>query len=124
MKPRRILFWIHLSAGVVAGIVIFIMSVTGVLLAYEKQIMRWGNREFRVENTGQQRLSVTDILANFKNIPTAVTLRSDNAAVEISLGRDRIVFVNHYTGVALGESHDLPAFFSKVENVHRWLGVS
>jgi len=124
MKLRRILFWIHLSAGVIAGIVIFIMSVTGVILAYEKQIMRWGNREFRVENTGQQRLSVTDILANFKNTPTAVTLRSDSAAVEVSLGRDRIVFVNPYTGDPLGESRDLPAFFSKVENVHRWLGVN
>jgi uncharacterized iron-regulated membrane protein len=124
MTLRRILFWTHLSAGVVAGIVIFIMSVTGVLLAYEKQIMRWGNREFRVENTGQQRLSVTDILANFKNTPTAVTLRSDSAAVEVSLGRDRIVFVNPYTGDPLGESSGLPRFFSQVENVHRWLGVS
>jgi len=123
MKLRRILFWIHLSAGVIAGIVIFIMSVTGVILAYEKQIMRWGNREFRVENTGQQRLSVTDILANFKNTPTAVTLRSDSAAVEVSLGRDRIVFVNPYTGAILGETSDLPAFFTQVENVHRWLGV-
>ena len=125
MKPRRILFWIHLSAGVVAGIVIFIMSVTGVILAYEKQIMRWGNREFRVANVAQQTLTVTDILANFKNTPTAVTLRSDPAAaVEVSLGRDRIVFVNPYTGAFLGESSDLPRFFSKVENIHRWLGVS
>lgn len=124
MKLRRILFWIHLSAGVVAGIVIFIMSVTGVILAYEKQIMRWGNREFRIENTGQQTLTITAILANFKNTPTAVTLRSDNAAVEVSLGRDRIVFVNPYTGTSLGESSDLPKFFSQVENIHRWLGVS
>ncbi len=124
MKPRRILFWIHLSAGVVAGIVIFIMSVTGVILAYEKQIMRWGNREFRVGNTGQSPLTVTDILAKFKNTPTAVTLRSDaGAAVEVSLGRDRIVFINPYTGGPLGESSDLPKFFSQVENIHRWLGV-
>src|ERR1043166_5693954 len=125
MKPRRILFWIHLSAGVVAGIVIFIMSVTGVILAYEKQIMRWGNREFRVESTGQQPLTLTDILAKFKHSPTAVTLRSDaGAGIEVSLGRDRIVFVNPYTGDPLGESSDLPRFFSQVENIHRWLGVS
>jgi len=126
MKLRRILFWIHLSAGVIAGIVIFIMATTGVILAYEKQILRWANREFRVESTaGQQRLSMTEILAKLKNQPSAITLRPDaGAAVEITFGRDRILFLNPYTGDPLGESHKLPAFFSQVENIHRWLGVS
>jgi uncharacterized iron-regulated membrane protein len=125
MKPRRILFWIHLSAGVVAGIVIFIMSVTGVILAYERQIMRWANREYRVESTTQQKLSTTEILAKLKNTPTAITFRSESgAAVEISFGRDRILFLNPYSGVALGESRSLPTFFTRVENIHRWQGVS
>jgi uncharacterized iron-regulated membrane protein len=35
-----VVFWCHLVAGVAAGIVILIMSVTGVLLTYEQQIMR------------------------------------------------------------------------------------
>jgi uncharacterized iron-regulated membrane protein len=126
MTLRRILFWIHLSAGVVAGIVIFIMSVTGVLLAYEHQILRWGNREFRDEsNSGQQRLPVAEILAKQNNQPSAIILRSnDGAPIELTFGRDRILFVNPYTGEVLGESRKLPVFFSQVENVHRWLGVN
>ena len=32
MNFRRCLFWTHLACGVVAGIVILMMSVTGVLL--------------------------------------------------------------------------------------------
>ena len=40
------------------------------------------------------------------------------------MGRDRIVFINPYTGTSLGESSDLPKFFSQVENIHRWLGVN
>jgi uncharacterized iron-regulated membrane protein len=35
---RKIIFWCHLTAGVFAGVIILIMSVTGVLLAYERQI--------------------------------------------------------------------------------------
>jgi len=39
---RTVLFWLHLAAGTVAGVVVLIMSVTGVLLMYEKQIRRLG----------------------------------------------------------------------------------
>ena len=46
---RKIIFWCHLPVGVTAGIVILIMSVTGALLAYEKQIIAWADkRNYRV----------------------------------------------------------------------------
>ena len=41
---RKIIFWCHLAIGVSAGVIILIMSVTGVLLAYEKQITAWAVR--------------------------------------------------------------------------------
>ena len=34
---RKTIFWLHLITGVLAGLVILIMSVTGVLLMYQKQ---------------------------------------------------------------------------------------
>jgi uncharacterized iron-regulated membrane protein len=37
-KLRKIIFWLHLPVGVIAGLVILNMCVTGVLLTYEKQI--------------------------------------------------------------------------------------
>ena len=37
---RKVFFWCHLACGVAAGVVIFIMSVTGALLAYENAIVR------------------------------------------------------------------------------------
>jgi uncharacterized iron-regulated membrane protein len=40
---RKILFWCHLTAGVVAGLVILMMSATGVLLTYEKQMIEWAD---------------------------------------------------------------------------------
>ena len=41
---RKVLFWMHLTAGVVCGIVILIMCVTGASLAFEKQINAWLER--------------------------------------------------------------------------------
>lgn len=129
MKLRRILFWIHLTAGVVAGIVIFTMSVTGVILAYEKQIFHWANREYRVSSSaGQQSFAASELLAVIqdaeKRPPSAMTLRRpENSPVEFVFGRERVVFVNPYNTEPLGESHKLPAFFSFTEDVHRWLGA-
>ncbi|MBO0800857.1 MAG: PepSY domain-containing protein, partial [Blastocatellia bacterium] len=40
---RKIIFWCHLPIGVTAGVVILIMSATGVLLTYEKQIIAWAD---------------------------------------------------------------------------------
>jgi uncharacterized iron-regulated membrane protein len=38
---RAVLFWLHLAAGVAAGGVILAMSVTGVVLAYQRQATEW-----------------------------------------------------------------------------------
>ena len=44
---HKIIFWTHLIAGVIAGLVIFIMSVTGVVLMYEPQISEFSERNAR-----------------------------------------------------------------------------
>jgi len=105
------------------------MATTGVILAYERQITRWANREYRVAgNADQQRLPIGELLAKVKaaqgTAPSAVTLRPNaDAPVEFSFGRDRILFINSFNGESIGESHKLPVFFSKVEDTHRWLGA-
>src|SRR5690606_14959611 len=38
---RKALFWIHLACGVVTGLVILMMSITGVVLTYERQMIAW-----------------------------------------------------------------------------------
>lgn len=64
MTPRRFLFRIHLTAGSVAGLVILLMSVTGVLLAYKRQVINWADRGFQSQPApGAQRLPVDELLA-------------------------------------------------------------
>jgi uncharacterized iron-regulated membrane protein len=130
MRPRKIIFWIHLTTGVIAGLVILIMSVTGILLAFERQITDLSDRDLRVA-PGAQRLTADALIATVrtndsKAQPSGLTIRSDaGAPAAINLGRERTTFVNPYTGAILGEgSQKTRAFFRSVTNVHRWLGTS
>jgi uncharacterized iron-regulated membrane protein len=45
---RTLLFWLHLTAGVLAGTIVLIMSITGVALTYEKQVLEPGRRRLRL----------------------------------------------------------------------------
>lgn len=131
-KLRKIIFWCHLPVGVIAGLVILNMCVTGVLLTYEKQIISWADtRSYRSapSESGAQRLPVETLIARAresrKGNPTAVTLKSDpSAPAEIAFGRETTLFVNPYTGAILGEgSHKVRSFFRGVTDWHRWLGA-
>jgi uncharacterized iron-regulated membrane protein len=132
MKLRRIIFWLHLSAGVIAGSVVLVMSVTGVLLAFERQLTEWADRDSRVvpPEPGASRSSISALIASVRvaepdAMPSGLTLRSDPVApAAINLGRERTVFLNPYNGAVLGEgSKRARDFFRLVTNVHRWLGT-
>jgi uncharacterized iron-regulated membrane protein len=129
---RKVIFWCHLAAGTFAGVVVLIMSVTGVLLAYERQLTAWADtRGLQVTRpeTGAARLPVETLVAKSREgrtaAPTALTVRSDaHAPAAVAFGREGVVFVNPYTGEALGEgARGLRSFFRKVTDLHRWLGA-
>src|SRR5215203_4364966 len=94
---RTVLFWLHLSAGAFAAAVVVVMSTTGVLLTYQKQITAWADR--RVVNakpptTGSARLGVNALLeraaAQAGATPSAITVRSRaDAPAEVAFGRER-----------------------------------
>ncbi len=65
MSLRKILFWIHLTTGCLAGMVILVMSVTGILLAYQKQIISWADRDYRSvpPQSAAARLPIESMLA-------------------------------------------------------------
>jgi len=118
-----------LIAGSVAGLVILLMSVTGVLLTYQRQINNRAIRDFHSTPAvaGQSRLPMDSLLATVQGgRPTTITVRSDpSAPVQFIYGRDRTLLINAYSGTVLGEAPPkLHAFFGEVEDLHRFLGSS
>ena len=131
-KLRTIIFWCHLPVGVIAGLVILTMCVTGVLLSYEKQITSWADtRGYRAAPATPEtkHLPVEALIAKVREArgatPTAVTIKSDPAApAEIAFGRETTLFVNPYSGTVHGEgSQKVRNFFRGVTDWHRWLGA-
>ena len=97
---RRVLFWLHLSAGVTAGVIILIMCITGVLLTCERQMLDWADRDnARVVAPPQSsRLHLADLIAKSGGTPAVLVVRSDPAEpVELTMGRDRTIYLNPYT---------------------------
>jgi len=129
---RKLLFWCHLVTGVIAGIVVLIMSVTGVLLMYEKQITYWADtRNYQAEPAaGAARLPIETLIAKASEsqsnaTPASITLRSDpSAPAAFGFAAGRTLFVNPYTGEIWGEgSPGVRDFFHVMTDWHRWLGA-
>ena len=130
---RTLVFWLHLLTGVSVGIVVLIMSVTGVLLTYEKQMLRWADsraigQRAASPSPGSSHLGVAALVDRARAVspgtPTAVTWRAGaDAPVEVAYGRERTVFLNAYTGEVLGQgATGTRRFFRVVTDWHRWLG--
>lgn len=130
---RKLIFWLHLISGVVGGIVIFIMCVTGALLSFEKDIAEFSERNQRyvAPTDNAQKLSVQEILAKVSEAkpnskPSAIALQNKpNAAWQVSLGRDGQIFVNPFTGEITGEgATGWRSFFRTMTDLHRWIALS
>lgn len=128
---RKAFFWIHLSVGVLAGLVILIMSATGVLLMYQRQITNWADgMSVQPPSGSASRLPVETLLQKVTDVESgtlsAITLSSDpETAASFAFGREKTVFVDPYTGKILGQgSKRVRAFFQSMIDWHRWLGMS
>lgn len=135
MKPRTVLFWLHLACGVVAGVVIMIMSVTGVLLTYQRQMQAWADTRgyyHTPPNGTTRRLPAHEIVAKVRDArpdlnPTALVVRADPAApASLAIGQGRSLFVNPYSGEVLGEANgqSMRGFFRVVTEWHRYVAAA
>lgn len=131
-RLRTILFWAHLACGVSVGLLVLLMSVTGVLLTYQRQITAWADTrglEAGPPAAGAQRLGMEALLARVQEVepksPTSVKWYAEpDRPVELAFGRERTLFVNGYTGAVLGSgSEGVRHFFRRVVAWHRWLGA-
>jgi uncharacterized iron-regulated membrane protein len=128
---RKIIFWLHLMGGVTAGIVILIMSATGVALAFEKEIIAWAERDVRrlTPPADAKRLPLDELLAKVRAAqpearPSGLTIYSDpTIAVLVSVGRTNGFHVNPYSGAVQPQgAKRTRAFMQTMVEWHRFLG--
>ena len=131
MNLRKAFFWLHLAAGVVASVVILSMAFTGSVMAYQRQIIAWSERNLRSSPPSWEAVPldvetlITKVRAGESNaVPTGLTLRSEpGAPASISFGRDKTLVVDTCTGAVIGDTATTTrGFFKSIVGWHRWLG--
>jgi len=134
LKLKKIVFWMHLPAGVLAGLVILFLAITGALLTYEHAIVdAFSKSETVPAQDGVAQRTVDEIaniardrskgamviMLNFENrdkAPVVVHPIGGAALHEFAL--------NPYTGEEfVGTSSSVKAFFEAVVRWHRWLAM-
>ena len=131
MKLRTLLFWPHLLAGLTAGVVIFVMSVTGVLLTYERQLIAWSDSQYRstIPPQGPGRLPLETLLQTIRVehpdiTANALTVGSTSDAPVMVTVPQRTLYFDAYSARLLGEgSQGMRRFMSETRAWHRWLSV-
>lgn len=128
---RKIIFWAHLVSGVVAGVVILVMSVTGVLLTYEHQLIERANMKSTSSQTvGEQRITTEQAFAIVESetgqSSSTITLRSNPAApYEVATGRRDSGFVDSYTGEFRGTGdQSVRRILGPISTWHRYIGFN
>lgn len=129
---RKTVFWIHLVCGLIAGVMIAIMSITGIAIAFEEEILDWVDREVShvVVPEGAKVWSIDEMHQRLKIerpefvASDVVVSSSADAAYVFLQGRKARMFVNPYTGEVSDSNrataHDV---IHEVEMWHRFLGM-
>jgi uncharacterized iron-regulated membrane protein len=131
---RQTFFWLHLTLGLTAGLVIALTALTGVIMAFQPQILAWADRaQARVTPPVAPAipLSADELLARVRAAypdarPSALTLYSDDSrAATLTLGRNEpALYIHPHTGeIRRQENQNLRAFFTLALRLHRWLAL-
>ena len=134
MTLRKFLFWLHLIAGLGAGLVIAIMSFTGAALAFEKEIIAFAENDvsrMAPPTLDASRPSLDEILQRVRTAqpdarPTSITVTSDpTSAIALALGRDSTIYADPSTGNVRTSPAPRTRSFLRLMNVwHRSLALS
>lgn len=131
MNFRRVLFWTHLVVGALAGLVVLLMSVTGVILAFEVQLNDWARRDYRAVRAPAAPLSADRLVeiaareAPEGAAPSSLLLSADPLEpAAVGLGRGRSLYLDRGSGAVLGDGDGrMRRFLRSVRYWHRWLAL-
>lgn len=112
--------------GLAAGLVIAIMCATGTLLAFEKEIIAWAERDVRKVIPQPKRFPIEELLAKTTNRPNSLTIYGDpKIAFIMNASRTNAIYINQYTGEFHNASAPgLRAFMQSLLEWHRFISLS
>ena len=132
-KFNRFIFWTHLICALITAPVILMMSITGVVLMYEKQVIRYMERIPAPEDgSNVSSFHLNDVLTRTYMgrqaiVPRSITVTADPAApIVIGAGmRGPGLYVEPYAGQVIDDpAAGTRRFFQLLTAWHRWFALS
>ncbi len=128
---RSVFFWTHLAIGLSAGLLILLMSVTGVMLGFERQMIARIDGAPRVEASSAPLLPLDTLLARAgidRDAVASIIVKRDVTQPVTIRFRERgtaPVMLDPYRATVLTASGDGSGqrFFSALRRWHRWVGA-
>ncbi|HEX3134895.1 MAG TPA: PepSY-associated TM helix domain-containing protein [Planctomycetota bacterium] len=123
---RRIIFWSHLSIGLAAGVFIFLLCLSGAILAFELQLVAWVEHDVRARppQADSVLLSPTELATRVVPAPgeRIVSLEwsaDQDMPVRVLTDQRTVTLLNGYTGEVLGPgATTLRGFLRWVTSLH------
>jgi uncharacterized iron-regulated membrane protein len=141
-RLRRLILSVHLSVGLIGGVFILVLGLTGSVMVFEPELDRAIHPHLSYVKPGGSPLSLTEIGAavskQFNGEPIVAYLPSESADLASKVIMPRgIVSVNQYTGEVLGTRTRGQTIFGLARDLHvrfasgdvgrtimRWSGVA
>ncbi len=125
---------LHLWLGLASGLIVFIICLTGTILAFEKNLEDWFNRKVVYVKAEGKPMELDAVMANFEQTHNVTTSRARvyknprRAIYFQGIGQrpsERVnMYYNPYTGEPTGTINEsVSNFFSQTMRLHRWLLV-
>ena len=118
--------WLHLWLGLVSGIIVFIMGITGCILVFEQEIKSLTSPYLNVEpQSSEKQLPPSQIYAAVqKALPHkdihGFWYNGLDKAIKVDIESDSLLYVNPYNGQITGIV-DHEDFFHEIDEGHRYL---
>ncbi|MCE9538685.1 MAG: PepSY domain-containing protein [Bacteroidetes bacterium] len=128
MRFKQLIKQLHLILGLLSGIIVFTVAITGCIYALEEEVRNIVYEDVLfVKAGGISKVSFTELIdaarrkhpkPGIKNI----RIKSDSlSSVEIILKNKQSVYVNPYTAEVLGTANKDTDFFGTILKIHRHL---
>jgi len=131
---RKVLLYIHLAACLVAGVVIMLLCITGIMIAFKPQIVAFSESDAAYVGGAAAHAESIKLPAIVKNgeafLPGGVrTIELENnsdKAILIAGGKNSsVAYVNPWDGsLRKPQSTGMREFMQTMTDLHRWLGLS
>lgn len=123
---KKTIRWLHLVLGLTSGLVVFTVSITGSVYAFEEEFRALIHHDlYKAERVGTATIGPDSIVAlvnrNYPNIGIKNMWLPNDAEsnVEVMLKNKTFVFVNPYNGKIAGTLEREKEFFTIVLKIHR-----